>query len=106
MAPKKPTIADALARRSAAQAEPSPVPTPQMAVSPVAAAAGAITATGKRAPSRVGMRQINVYVDPAVLKMVKQMALDMDRSQQSLMSEALNDFFQKYGKPRLADQSE
>ncbi len=105
MAPKKPTIADALARRSAAQAEPAALPTLQ-AAAPVAAVAPDGALTGKRAPSRVGMRQINVYVDPAVLKMVKQMALDMDRSQQSLMSEALNDFFQKHGKPRLADQSE
>lgn len=53
-------------------------------------------------PSRAGKKALTGHFDPAVSKQLKQIALDRDRSVQALLSEALNDFFQKYKKPTIA----
>jgi len=55
-----------------------------------------------QAPSRVGKKALIGYFDPSVSKQLKQMALDNDTSVQSLLAEALNDFFQKHKKPAIA----
>jgi len=53
-------------------------------------------------PSRQGKKIISGYFDPAVAKQLKQLALDQDATVQALLTEALNDLFQKHGKPSLA----
>lgn len=56
----------------------------------------------KVAPSRRGKRAIIGHFDPAVCKQFKQIALDEDKSSQALLTEALNDLFEKYGKKPIA----
>jgi hypothetical protein len=63
------------------------------------------TATQKaqyKAPTRIGKRQLALYVDPPVLKQLKMIALDEDKTQHDILIEALNDLFAKKGKPRIA----
>ncbi|MGH9623461.1 MAG: ribbon-helix-helix domain-containing protein [Bryobacteraceae bacterium] len=55
-----------------------------------------------QAPSRIGKKALIGYFDPGVSKQLKQMALDMDRTVQDLLAEALNDFFQKHKKATIA----
>ncbi len=54
------------------------------------------------APSRVGKKALIGYFDPGVSRQLKQMALDGDRTIQDLLTEALNDFFEKHQKPTIA----
>jgi len=42
------------------------------------------------------------HLDPAAVKQLKSIALDLDRSEQDCLREALNDWFVKHGKPELA----
>jgi hypothetical protein len=53
-------------------------------------------------PSRVGKKALIGYFDPGVSKQLRQMGLDYDRTVQDLLTEALNDFFQKHKKPTIA----
>jgi len=55
-----------------------------------------------RVNSRAGKVTITTYVDPLARKQVAQLGLDLDRDQQSLVNEALNLLFEKYGKPPIA----
>jgi hypothetical protein len=63
------------------------------------------TAMPTRAPvaaSRVGKRSISGHVEPAVQKQLRRLAVDLDRSHQSLLDEALNDLFRKYNRSAIA----
>jgi hypothetical protein len=75
-------------------------------VAPAAPSANAISATvtsiGSRVPSRIGKKTIAAHFDPAVSKQMKQLGLERDSSTQSLLREAINDLFAKYGKPPIA----
>ena len=53
-------------------------------------------------PSRADKRQIAGWFEPAVSKALRHLAIERDTSLQSLMAEALDDLFAKYGKPRIA----
>jgi len=53
-------------------------------------------------PGRVGKKPLIAYFSPECIKQFKQITLDQDTTQQDLLAEALNDLFQKYGKPTLA----
>jgi len=53
-------------------------------------------------PSRKGKKAITGFFDPAVSKQMKQIGLEQDRTLQDLMAEAINDLFQKHGKPPIA----
>jgi len=55
-----------------------------------------------QAPSRIGKKAIIGYFDPGVSKQLKQLALDKDITIQDLLSEALNELFQKHKKPTIA----
>ncbi len=48
------------------------------------------------APSRVGKRSISGHVSPEVQKQLRRLAVDLDRTHQSLLDEALNDLFRKH----------
>lgn len=52
--------------------------------------------------SRVGKVSIGAWVDPAVRKQLKQLALDLDKDQDDLIAEGLNLVFERYGKPPIA----
>jgi hypothetical protein len=54
------------------------------------------------AAARSGKKMIAGFFDPAVSKQLNQIALDHESSVQALLGEAINDLFEKYGKPRIA----
>ena len=56
----------------------------------------------RRPPSREGRKAVVVHLDPAGHRELRQMALDMDRSAQSLCVEAINDLFRKHGRASIA----
>jgi hypothetical protein len=58
--------------------------------------------TSAAPPSRVGKKAITAFFDPAVSKQLKQLGLERDATVQDLMREALNDLFQKHGRPPIA----
>ncbi|BCL38315.1 ribbon-helix-helix domain-containing protein [Nostoc sp. MS1] len=49
-----------------------------------------------------GKKVIASHFDPAVSKQLKQLALEQDTTVQALLSEALNELFEKYGKKPIA----
>lgn len=54
------------------------------------------------APSRENKRHIGGFFDPLVAKQLKILAAEEDCSIQSLLQEAMNDLFDKYGKSSVA----
>lgn len=60
------------------------------------------TANKHYRPSRDGTKAITAHADPAVSKQLRQLALDEDTSVQSLVHEALNLLFEKYGLVQIA----
>ena len=60
------------------------------------------TASTTLPPSRTGKKAIAGHFDPAVSRQLRQIALEEDSSVQDLLREAINDLFEKKGKPRLA----
>lgn len=59
------------------------------------------TANEKR-PDRAGRTALPFWVPVAARKQLRVMAAEMDQTQQELLTLALNDFFEKHGKPRIA----
>ena len=53
-------------------------------------------------PSRQGRKHVGGYFEPEVLKQLKFIGVEQDKSQQELVKEALNDLFEKYDKPPIA----
>ena len=53
-------------------------------------------------PSRVSTRAITVHMPPEVRQQLKVMAAEQNVTMQSLLAEAMNDLFAKYGKPEIA----
>lgn len=88
---KKPSLAAALQAASKKQDQVVPVVETGSTSGPVRVPA-----------SRVGKKVVAGHFDPAVTKQLKQIALDSDSTVQSLLAEALNDLFEKYGKERIA----
>ena len=58
--------------------------------------------TTKRPPSRMGKKALTAYFEPEVLKQLKLLAAKEDKTIQSLLGEAINELFKKYGKPHIA----
>jgi len=52
-------------------------------------------------PSRVGHKPITAFYPEDVRVQLKMMAAEQRRSMESLIGEALNDLFAKYGKPEI-----
>jgi hypothetical protein len=64
---------------------------------------GETTARVSPTPSnRLGKKSITGWFDADVLKQLKMIGLDKDMSIQQMVGEALNDFFEKNGKPHIA----
>jgi hypothetical protein len=92
----------AVEEREGVQRRPRPAPAPKTATATSAASEDASSAGSLPQPSRRGKVAITHWVDPAVRKQVAQLALDHDKSQAELVSEALNLLFEKYGKSPIA----
>ncbi|MCG8350834.1 MAG: hypothetical protein MI924_23935 [Chloroflexales bacterium] len=88
---KKPSLSAALHKASGK--EPPGV---------VVEAAPPTPSDGQAQSSRQGKRLIGGHFDPVVAKELKRLALDHGVTVQTLLAEALNDLFVKYGKPPLA----
>lgn len=56
---------------------------------------------GKR-PDRAGKKQTIFHLPEAAKKQLAMLAIEVDQTQQALLSEALNDLFRKYDKPPIA----
>ena len=95
---KKPSLAAAMNAASGKNA-PSSIVTASIA----ATLSGNNSTTAQVVPpSRVGKKIISGHFDPLVTRQLKQIALDQEATVQSLLAEALNDFFAKHGKQRIA----
>ena len=55
-----------------------------------------------RPPSRQGKKALTAYFEPEVLKQLKLLAAAEDKTIQSLLGEAINELFKKYGRPHIA----
>ena len=53
-------------------------------------------------PSRQQKKSVNAFIDPAAAKQLKVLAAEIEKTQQAIFIEALNDVFIKYGKKPLA----
>lgn len=53
-------------------------------------------------PSRQGKKALTGYFEPDVLRQLKILAASEGKTVQSLMNEALNEIFKKYGRPHIA----
>ncbi len=49
-----------------------------------------------------GRKQTLFRVNPTAIKQLEFMAVESDKTRQTLLIEALNDLFRKYGKPPIA----
>lgn len=88
---KKPSLAEALQPMDRSASIPQPAEPSPIRRTPAA-----------RQPGRAGKKPLIGYFSPECMKQFKQITLDRDTTQQDLLAEALNDLFQKYGKPMLA----
>jgi hypothetical protein len=55
-----------------------------------------------KVPSRKDKKGFTVWLEPEVIKAIKQLAVETDRTQESLLREALNGLFKSHGKPPIA----
>ncbi len=55
-----------------------------------------------RPPSRQGKKSVTAYVDRAAHKQLRSLGLDLDKSNQDMLVEAINDYFERHGLDRLA----
>ena len=55
--------------------------------------------------SRAGKRLVGGHYDGAVLKALKELALQQDTTVQALLARAINDLLEKHGRPRLASEA-
>ncbi len=56
----------------------------------------------EKRPDRVGKRATLFQLPAAAKKQLAILAIERETTQQALLSEALNDLFQKHGKPPIA----
>jgi len=61
-----------------------------------------VQVAGKRKSQPDGRKGILVRAHPEAWKELKRVAIDQERTLQDVMTEAINDVLQKYGKPPVA----
>jgi hypothetical protein len=102
MSKQRPNLADIAAAagstRKTAPTEPAPLPIPEN---------DHARKRGERTQSRVntrpaGTKQIAGHFPAEVSWQLRELALERRTTVQALLGEALNDFFQKHGKPEIA----
>ena len=59
-------------------------------------------ANDRLAPSRRGLKAVTFHVDPTAHLQLRLLAIELGRSGHAICREALGDYFEKNGKPRLA----
>jgi hypothetical protein len=109
MSAKRPSLADSM--RQVAEA-PEPVAKPKLAAVPAAApkpiATPSVppppTKSGYFAASRAGKAKVTIPLDPADKKQLNYLALELDKTNESLLIEAISDLFLKYGKPPIGQE--
>lgn len=55
---------------------------------------------GSVAPSRRGKKAVTVYFEPEVVRQLKRVGIEADKSIQAMMSEAVTQYLKKHGKER------
>ena len=61
-----------------------------------------LTNIAAKPPSRIGKKVVAGHFDPAVIRQLKMLAIDNDTSIQALLTEALNDLFDKHNMNPIA----
>lgn len=56
----------------------------------------------KRAPSREGKKPVTAYVTKEVHKQLRVLGIELEKSNQEMITEALNDYFARHGVERSA----
>jgi len=56
----------------------------------------------EKRPDRVGRKMTIFQIPEAAKKQLAILSIEIDRTQQDILSEALNDLFKKYNKPPIA----
>jgi hypothetical protein len=87
----KPNLAAALKQHDTKAAATLPAPAEPAAPKPFAVQ-----------PGRVGKKQVMGYFAGEAKKQLKQLGVDLEKTEQDLLAEALNLLFAKYGKPTIA----
>jgi hypothetical protein len=57
---------------------------------------------GYYAATRDGKKKVTAPLTPDAHKQLRQLSLDLDRTSEALLTEAINDLFRKYGRKPLA----
>jgi len=52
------------------------------------------------APSRRGKKAVTVYFEPEIVRALKRLGIEADKSMQAMMSEAVMQYLKKHGKER------
>jgi hypothetical protein len=55
-----------------------------------------------RPPSRAGRKPVTAYVDKTAHKQLRSLGIDLEKSTQGMIIDALNDYFERHGLDRLA----
>jgi hypothetical protein len=82
---KRPSLAERM--QSVARPDPAPL--------------GPNREHGFHAATREGKKKVTILLEPAAHKQFRQLALDLDRSGEALLLEAIGLLFEKYGRPPL-----
>ena len=95
MTTKRKSLQDAFSEKRSLQPQVEGVPPPQP-VTPSESNPAPVQA------SRRGKKFVGGYFAPEVARQLKHLAVEHDKTVQELVTEAVNDLFQKYGKPYIA----
>lgn len=100
MASKRPNLAALVKAAGSVRIEPSRKAIPMAEATQTQGGAG--EGNGRpNAPSRIGQKPITAFFPEEVRVQLKMMAAEQRQSMESLIGEALNDLFAKYGKPEI-----
>ncbi len=99
----KRSLAAAVGAATAAPTTTAPVPVSAPAPAPMPAKAAGGNNRHTTGP-RAGKRQLTVHVDATAFEQFRILGVKVNRSNQSLLSEAINDLFVKNGMPRLVSE--
>jgi hypothetical protein len=108
MSGKRPSLAESMrqaATGEAAAAAPAPATAPAkppVALAVVPAVQEAARPAGFYAATRQGKKKVTATLAPAAHKQLKGLAVERDATTEALLTEAINDLFVKYDKPKIA----
>ena len=100
MASKRPNLAALVEAAGSVRIEPVRRTTPAAPANQTGSGAGE-RIDKPHAPSRIGQKPITAFFPEEVRVQLKMMAAEQRQSMESLIGEALNDLFAKYGKPEI-----